>query len=208
MTSVVYFNFIPIRVPKKKIYRRLGYRTGVTQMSVEQGHEIDANIDDAHDLIDLKGAALRIPVVRMDATAVILADDTVFKSEHLARMLRDCDELVVMGVTGGSRIIEAIGKDTATENLSRGVVLDAAAGEIVDEALEWVIDYWNHQLRRENKTLPKKRFSAGYGDFLLEHQKIIYDMLHLERIGIHITDRYILVPEKSVTAVAGIEQKP
>ncbi|MDD2388723.1 MAG: hypothetical protein PHP23_03205 [Desulfobacterales bacterium] len=207
MVSVVYFNSIPINAPKRKIYRRLGYREGVTLVGEQRGREIDGYIDDASQLIDLKGAALRIPVTKRIASEMTLADGTVFQSEQLVRVLKNCDEIVVMCVTGGRRIIEAIGRDTETENLSRAVVLDAAASEIVDEALEWIIEYWNRQLRRENRGLPKKRFSAGYGDFLLENQKIIYEMLHLDRIGILITGSCVLIPEKSVTAVAGIEQK-
>ncbi|HEX7504838.1 MAG TPA: hypothetical protein VF336_06195 [Syntrophales bacterium] len=39
----------------------------------------------------------------------------------------------------------------------------------------------------------------------LDHQKLFYDLLDLKRFGVDLTKNFILEPEKSVTAVAGIE---
>jgi len=78
---------------------------------------------------------------------------------------------------------------------------------MADNALSWIINYFNRQLSRESKQLTSKRFSAGYGDFSLENQKIIYDVLKLEQLGISLSDKYMLIPEKSVTAVVGIKLK-
>lgn len=49
------------------------------------------------------------------------------------------------------------------------------------------------------------RYSPGYGDLPLTNQKIIFDILNLERLGLRITERFMLVPEKSVIAIAGVE---
>ncbi|MBR4376039.1 MAG: methionine synthase, partial [Spirochaetia bacterium] len=47
-------------------------------------------------------------------------------------------------------------------------------------------------------------FSPGYGDFDLKNQRIFYSLLHLEQFGIHLTESYMLVPEKSVIAMTGV----
>jgi hypothetical protein len=110
-----------------------------------------------------------------------------------------------MGATSGGDIMDAIEEDAAGRNVTRGVILDAAASEIVDAALDWIMDYFNRILRKENKWLLKKRFSAGYGDFSLENQKAIYNLLQLDRLGVRITESCLLIPEKSVTAITGIK---
>jgi cobalamin-dependent methionine synthase I len=110
-----------------------------------------------------------------------------------------------MGATAGADIIEAIRADTAEDNLSRAVVFDAAASETVDAALDWIEDFITRRLRREGCQLTKSRFSCGYGDLALPNQRLFYDLLDLKRFGVELTDQYILEPEKSVTAVAGIE---
>jgi len=67
------------------------------------------------------------------------------------------------------------------------------------------MEYYGGQLRRSQKAVSRRRYSAGYGDFSLENQQLMYERLHLKEIGVKITDTFILVPEKSVTAIAGIQ---
>ena len=51
----------------------------------------------------------------------------------------------------------------------------------------------------------RPRFSPGYGDFSIQHQKAVLAMLEAsKRIGVTMTDSYMLTPTKSVTAVIGI----
>jgi cobalamin-dependent methionine synthase I len=119
-------------------------------------------------------------------------------------MLSGCEQILLMGATAGQTIMEEISLATQGENLTRAVILDAVASEMTDSGLDWIMDYMNQELMRKARRLTKARFSAGYGDFSLENQKAIHALLRLDKIGVFITDRFILMPEKSVTAVAGI----
>jgi cobalamin-dependent methionine synthase I len=65
--------------------------------------------------------------------------------------------------------------------------------------------FLNRMLAREGRKTTKHRYSPGYGDLSLRHQKIIFDLLDLQRLDLTITPDYILIPEKSVVAIAGIE---
>ena len=75
-------------------------------------------------------------------------------------------------------------------------------------AVENVCDQLNEELRQlaasEGKSL-RPRYSAGYGDYTLENQRGIFDLLTPAKyIGLTLKDNLIMVPEKSVTAVIGI----
>jgi hypothetical protein len=204
MTPVIFFESISIPLPRKEIYRRLGFIKGVTEISSSQKEEIERFIQDALSLIHLKGAGLRMPVQEIKGAGIILAEDVTFESNQLAALLRNCREIVLMGATAGNDIMKAIEEDAAGRNVTRGIVFDATASETVDASLDWIMGYFNRTLFRENRQLLKKRYSAGYGDLLLETQKTIHRLLQLDRIGIRITDSCMLIPEKSVTAVTGI----
>ena len=204
MTPVIFFESISIPLPRKEIYRRLGFIKGVTEISSSQKEEIERFIQDALSLIHLKGAGLRMPVQEIKGAGIILAEDVTFESNQLAALLRNCREIVLMGATAGNDIMKAIEEDAAGRNVTRGIVFDATASETVDASLDWIMGYFNRTLLRENRQLLKKRYSAGYGDLLLETQNTIYRLLQLDRIGIRITDSCMLIPEKSVTAVTGI----
>ena len=109
-----------------------------------------------------------------------------------------------MGATAGNAIMEAIREKTNRQEMTAAVVYDATASEMADAALDWITGFINRQIRREGKTMLERRFSAGYGDFALENQKLIYDALRMDQIGVAISERFLLIPEKSVTALSGI----
>ena len=109
-----------------------------------------------------------------------------------------------MGATAGNAIMEAIKEKTRHDDLAAAVVYDATASEMTDAALDWIMDYFNQILRREGKSLLPRRFSAGYADFDLKNQKMIYEKLQMNKFGVKINSSFILIPEKSVTAIGGI----
>jgi len=205
MDRLITFERITIEPPLKAIYRRLGYRKGLTQIRPDEARTLGDRIEQARALITLKGAARRLPILSKDTRQVRLPGDHILESARLAALLADSREVLLLGATAGPAVIEAIRRDTAENNLTRAVVFDAAASEIVDAALDWMETFFGRELRREGRQLTKSRFSCGYGDLALENQKLFHEMLELGRLGVELTERYILVPEKSVTAVAGIE---
>ena len=53
----------------------------------------------------------------------------------------------------------------------------------------------------------RPRFSPGYGDFSILHQKELLQMLEApKKIGLTLTEGYMLTPTKSVTALLGMSK--
>ncbi|MCX5828005.1 MAG: methionine synthase [Deltaproteobacteria bacterium] len=200
----LFFESIPVTLPRPAIYRRLGYRKEATRISTGQREEVEGYIADALPLLQLKGSALRLPIELEKPLLISLPGGNTFASRKLARFLKDAREIVLMGATAGTAIMEAIQADIGGRNVTRGVVLDATASEVVDAGLDWIMGYFRQSLRREGKTLLNSRFSAGYGDFALENQQLMHRLLQMDRLNVTITESCLLVPEKSVTAVTGI----
>ncbi|MDD5712244.1 MAG: hypothetical protein PHY31_05720, partial [Smithellaceae bacterium] len=202
--SPIYFSSVPIEPPRERIYRRLGYRLGVTEMGRQLHGEVERYIDEARELIALQGAVLRLPILERTSSSLTLSGGSFFASRKLVSFLRDAEEVLLMGATAGSAITDRIYDDAAGEGITRGVVFDATASECVDAALDWLMGYFAQLLRREGRAIMNKRFSAGYGDFSLENQRTFYMLLDLKRISVELTSSLLLIPEKSVTAVTGI----
>ena len=204
MESVIFLEKISIDPPREKIYRRLGYKKKTTSISSKQLKETELFINEASTFISLKGVFLLLKINHNDGEKIILSGDLTFHSSKLSVFLRDCKEAVLMGATAGNIIMDAIKKNSSQNDLAAAVVYDATASEMTDAALDWIMNYINRILRREAKYLLPRRFSAGYADFDLENQKIIYEQLQMKKIGVTITPSFILIPEKSVTAISGI----
>ncbi|MFA5180576.1 MAG: hypothetical protein WC405_04595 [Syntrophales bacterium] len=200
----LFFESIPVTLPRPEIYRRLGYRKEATRISPMQREEVEGYIADALPLLQLRGSALRLRIAIEGPALISLPEGNAFASRKLARFLKDAREIILMGATAGTAIMEAIQADIGGRNVTRGVVLDATASEVVDAGLDWIMGYFRQSLRREGKTLSTSRFSAGYGDFALENQLLMHRLLQMDRLNVTITESCLLIPEKSVTAVTGI----
>ena len=204
MESVVFLEKILIEPPREKIYQRLGYKKRTTAISSGQQKQTDFFIHEAASCISLQGVFLRLPIARHDGERILLSENIQFVSDKLSVFLRNCREAVLMGATAGNAVMESIREKTRQDDLAAAVVYDATASEMTDAALDWIMNYLNQILRREGKSLLPRRFSAGYADFNLENQKTIYDKLQMGKIGVKINPNYLLIPEKSVTAIGGI----
>lgn len=202
--SLIFPGNIFINPPYAKIYSRLGYKKSTTQLSADQQKETDHYIEEAASYILIKGSILRTVISKNDGDKITLSENVTFSSNKLSALLKDCPEAVLMGATAGSEIMDAIREKTNSDDLAAAVVYDATASEMVDAALDWIMDYLNQQLRRDGKRLLPRRFSAGYADFKLENQKMIHEKLQMDKIGVAINSGFILLPEKSVTAISGI----
>jgi hypothetical protein len=195
---------ISLQPPTAKIYSRLGFKKKITSLSSSRKHETDRHIAEAASLIALRGSFLRLPIHENDGRNIRLTDGLSFESTKLAAFLGNCREAALLGATAGRAIMEAIQNKTNHDDLTAAVVYDATASEMTDAALDWITDYINRQLSREGRHLLPRRFSAGYADFALDNQKNIHEILRLTEIGVTLTSRFLLLPEKSVTAISGI----
>ncbi|HPW68811.1 MAG: methionine synthase [Desulfomonilia bacterium] len=206
MRDPVFFHAIHLDMPVEAVYRRLGYRKAHTQLGPGQRRDMETVLEDAAGMIELKGSALILKADVGRGSEVTLETGDVLRSRGLARMLSTSRKVLLMGATAGNRIMGEISSCSAGGNLARAVVLDAAASEMTDSALDWISACIGQQVRREGLEVTPRRFSAGYGDFDLTNQKIMYERLRLGEIDVSITDACILLPEKSVTAIAGIRK--
>jgi len=204
MTEPDVFPFIPVRVPPVQVWKRLGYRKETAFPGGEQAVSLQGTLAEAFSLLEIQGAGLPVSFRSSHPGNIRLAGGAVFHSVDFARFLRGCDDLLLMAATAGQNIMKAIEEASKAGRMTRAAVLDAAASEAVDGALDWITGYYRRKLLRKMKTVTGRRFSAGYGDFSLENQKIIYELLRLGDLSVTLTDTFMLIPEKSVTAVAGI----
>jgi hypothetical protein len=204
MSKVIFFETIPLLDGiEERAMRRMGYHEKVLSMTPAQKQEITGFFSQARQLIKLQGCGMRIDIVKLTDEVVHLSTGISFYSKALAGILKGCSQVVLLGATAGEKVVESVRQDSGV-NTTRAVVLDAYASEAVDYALGWIIEYFAQEVMPEGKRVIFKRFSAGYADFALDNQQIIFNALLLARYGVRLTKDHILAPEKTVTAVSGI----
>lgn len=138
--------------------------------------------------------AVQTDGVRLDCGLLLPGRD-------LAAHLRGCSRAALLAATL-SAPVDALLRRAQAEDLAAAVALDCCA----TAAVEAVCDLAEAEIRvRFPGCSFPFRFSPGYGDLPIELQDPILRLLDAPRhVGLCATDRHILTPRKSVTAVLGI----
>ena len=127
------------------------------------------------------------------------------QSKSLQKNLQGCTQVILFGATMGLAVDRKLRTYELT-NIAKAVVMQACAAAMLEEYCDKVQDEIAMELSTKHLYL-RPRFSPGYGDFSILHQQEILNMLDApKRIGLTMTDAYMLAPTKSVTAVIGVSK--
>lgn len=129
--------------------------------------------------------------------------DGLFEGEDIKAHLQGADRCIIFAGTLGAKAEMQLTLFQKTD-MHKAVIFDA----VCDAYIEAFCDIY-HQKLKEEFTYINTRFSPGYGDYPIEKQKEIVRSLNADKlIGLTVSDSFILIPRKSVTAVTGIFASP
>ena len=119
-------------------------------------------------------------------------------------VLTDCTRAAVLVCTLGAEFDLWVRREQARD-MSRAVMLDALGSAYVEAGCDAAEDEIRARFPGMHLT---DRFSPGYGDFPLDAQPALTAFAGAHRIGVTVTDSLLMNPQKSVTAVVGIADRP
>jgi hypothetical protein len=126
------------------------------------------------------------------------------ESRNVAKLLRRAVQAVIFTTSIGPGLEKEVSRLFKAGESTKAVILDAVGSE----AVENITDSLQEQLAGMNgeyKATP--RFSPGYGDWELKANKGILKLLDAQKIGVKVSSKHMLVPQKSVTGVWGLGRK-
>ncbi len=189
-----------VDIERKEIYRYLGYRGQEADQATKA--LVESCVDELMRTAEPKAVFKEYPIAITEDGRIDFGHFRV-KSNNLAKNLGGCDRVLLVAVTlglGVDRLLTKYGK----LQVSRAVVLQAAAAAMIEAYCNKRCDEWKQQYEKQGRYL-RPRYSPGYGDFSLEFQPVILHELDTgKQIGIALTDGGLMVPTKSVTAVIGL----
>jgi len=124
-------------------------------------------------------------------------------SADLARTLDGCETVELMAVTIGEAL-ETRGREYFSQGRPfAGFMLDRMGSFLVEAAMRGL--HAGVRARYAGQGLrTTRRYSPGYGNFSLEAQEHFIRLIGDALPDLRLTSGYLLIPEKSVTAVCGI----
>ena len=195
---------INIQLPERDILFRLKYNIHKTVIDADALIKIKGIMVKGFNICKPQGVWGRLDITDIKEESVVFETGVEINSASIARLLSSCHAAVFMSATVGPGIVDMASEAVLSGDGGSGIIFDAVGSETVEAAIEWLNVYIGSTIKKNGEVLTVSRFSPGYGDFKLEYQGLFYKMLQLENMGVALTESFILVPEKTVTAIAGI----
>jgi cobalamin-dependent methionine synthase I len=194
---------IPVQVPDERIYMRLGRYRHFAEISSAQKEHFAKTIAAAKSKCRSAAAWEVVPIRSNRDSEVTIEGGDVFASPGLSKLLEGCDQVLLLAVTAGTEICEAAKEASSAAETA---IYDAVGSETADAAAAWIQDYVRQGLRPRGLAVAERRFSPGYGGLALSVQEIFFRRLQLAELGMTLTPAFFMIPEKSVTALAGVSR--
>lgn len=205
MSKLNIVNHIPVTLPEREILFRLRYNVHKTELDDDARRRINSVMNRGFAVCEPKGSWILLNIAGRGESSVSFEGGFTIESVSIAKLLSRSESAVFMGVTAGGGIVELAQDAIKSGDGSSALIYDAVGSETAEASIDWLNRYIATELRRKGKILTSMRFSAGYGDFMLENQRSFYELLDLKRFGVSLTESCIFIPEKTVTAIAGVE---
>lgn len=186
-------------ITQSEIIRYLGYGKNtpdecVMKIIKECSEKLEKSVVTRHTFRRMK--------VSVNGDCVTVGEFSMY-SKSLAINLNGCDEVIVFAASLGN-VADMLMNRYMKIKLSTASVMQACAAAMIEDYCDECQKNIEMSLKAEGCHL-KPRFSPGYGDLSLEHQKTILGLLNANKeVGIFLTEGGMMIPEKSVTAFMGI----
>lgn len=120
--------------------------------------------------------------------------------------LKQAHSCVLLAITLGNAIDTKI-RFYEKADMTKALILDACASAAIEQVANNLCAQVGAELKAQGKQLTT-RFSPGYGDFPIENQRDFIAVLNADKaIGLTASSYSVLLPRKSITAIAGIVDK-
>ena len=131
--------------------------------------------------------------------------DFIPAGEELRAFLEGCDQVILLAATLGAGP-ELKLRQLRARDMSEALILDAAGSAAIENVCDNLCDDLAAAFAPRYLT---DRFSPGYGDFPLSQQPYFFRLLDMERrLGVSLSESGLMIPQKTVTAVVGVSDRP
>jgi hypothetical protein len=190
-----------IEIDRQKLLRSLGY--GDSTPPARAAVLIDDYLENIPELIVPSFSYVIKDVVLVCGSSAVIEGPAVFESEVVSRLLERCDKVAVFIVTLGSYLEELV-QCLAEDNLIlQAAVLDAVGSAAVEVLIESVRDRIRHLASIESHGV-SRYFGPGHCDWDVSQQEAVFQALDDNHAGVQLTDRCLMLPQKSASGIIGI----
>ncbi len=192
---------LPIEVSRPMILLRLGYRRP-SQVPEKTSRLLDEVIARARGLLEPRAIYDVVDVEATDDGPIVIGGVLRTTSLSVRERLAGCRRALVFAATVGPALERWGHELLEAGEMTRSLLADAYASSAAI-ALGLEIETIATRLLAEEGLAATRRYAPGYGDWSLSDQAPLYALLEASRIGLTLTEEFLMIPAKSISGVIG-----
>lgn len=194
---------LEINIREKEVLRYLKYDLDKTRIDSSIISLVRGQIKAGGSLLSPGLKYKILPILSNDGRKVKLPD-LIIENKNIARLLKDAEKAVVFVVTIRPALEQEINRLFAAAEPTKAVILDAVGSEAIEVLSDRVQEAVT---RKAGSYQATPRFSPGYGDWPLKINKTILKLVAAQTIGVKVSSKFMLTPQKTVTGIWGLKKE-
>jgi hypothetical protein len=197
---------IKIKIAEEEVARYLGYQKDlVTDLNSDLKEVIDEEISQAYSLLETKGIYRLLSLKSISPEGVIFTESGYQFSvnTNVIKFLENAEYLLLAVVTIGPKMEQSVKENFNQNQYLRAMVRDAIGTVAVKTAGQWLNHYIEERSLQEGFEL-SRYFEPGSGDWGIQEQMKIFQILQPEKIGVTLNSSYMMQPAKSLSWIRGM----
>ncbi|MCX5678670.1 MAG: hypothetical protein NTY76_06135 [Candidatus Omnitrophica bacterium] len=163
----------------------------------------DESIDKARRLARPKAIFTKKAVLSYNTDSIKLAGGAEFSGKTISSYIKPAQSIYIFLVTIGPAIENEASRLMKTGESLSGYLLDRASSFAVESLADKLENHLRKEYRSKDKSV-SMRLSPGYCDWPIEEQAKFDRMLDFSKIGVRLTESYMMIPQKSISGLIGI----
>ena len=194
---------VDVDINREEICPRLGYKARAPSVSIFS--LIDSQIATARNLIKPIYTYELKTINDVRGHEVFVEGSLVFISKTVSYVLYDCKRVAVFLVTIGNGLDEEMSKLMVKGQTLEATILDAIGTEAVIQSCRRLQDVIRG-IAQSDGCRATIRYSPGYCDWDVSQQKVLFQAMDSDSVGVRLTASCLMIPSKSISGVIGIGQ--
>ncbi len=191
-----------IDINRQQVLHNIGYGTNC-KLPARIASLIDEYVENAYHLIDPSYSCVIRNIKLVQGSRVVIEGSIAFRSEVIARLLEQCHKAAVFLVTIGNHLEETAYRLAKDGLILQATVLDAIGSVAAERVADFVQDRIG-EIANDQGLVISQRFSPGYCDWDIGQQKMVFWAVNSASMGIRLTERCLMIPQKSISGIIGI----
>ncbi|HEY77571.1 MAG TPA: hypothetical protein G4O09_00460 [Dehalococcoidia bacterium] len=195
-------NPIDIGLNIQQVLKTIGYHGNCTPPARTMSL-VDEYLENFHNLVEPAYSYVIRDVEWVQGPISFIRDAVIFKSQVIARLLEQCQKVVVFAVTIGNHLEEMVNQLAEDGLILQATVLDAIGSSAVEKLAEFVETSIREASGAQDLST-SRRFSPGYCDWNIGQQRMLFWALNGDTADIRLTRTCLMIPQKSISGIIGI----